>query len=202
MRKRIITLVLGTLLAVCNVLPAGAAEDKPDETAAAGYNYSEIYAGAFTDVESRMLTGVPNGSDSLSYSLFDMNGDGIKELVFWQPLMKHDNFLYIYTCVDNTHYYMGVIEDSTINVNSIYGYQNGFIAYGGIKMGNTIQIGVAGRQWNGTEFEFIQYYTDSFTDSSMVPTMEQVGEMGYYDPSLMYEKAPEFISVDDRSLLN
>lgn len=195
-------MVLGIILAVCNVLPAGAAEEKPDDTAAPVYNYSEIYDGAFTDVVSRMITDIPNASDNLSYSLFDMNGDGIKELVFWQYVMKHDNFLWVYTCTNNTYHYMGEIEDATINVNSIYGYQNGFIAYGGIKMGNTIQIGVAAQQWNGTEFEFIQYYTDSFTDSSMVPTMEQVGEMGYYDPSLMYEKAPEFISVNDRSLLN
>ena len=162
-------------------------------------DYSTVYEGAFQDVETRKVNSVV--SNSLFYSLFDMHGDGIKELVFWQHAGNQSNLLWIYTCSGNVWNYMGEIEDAAINPDTIYGYQNGFICQGNLKMGSQIDSVMEYYRWNGSAFENQILFSGSFTDPYDIPSVEQLGERGYYDPPLIIEKAPPFRDVSDRSLL-
>ena len=70
-----------------------------------------------------------------------------------------------------------------------------------MKMGDHIEFAVSHYKWNGATFEDIVIMNASYSSPSEIPSIEQVGEEGYYNTALITEKAPEFRSVSDWSLV-
>lgn len=166
------------------------------------YDYALLYEGAFVDVESKIdFSDDSVQSSGLMYTIFDMDGDGIKELMFYKRGGRQYNVLWIYSTDGSSYKYRGKIESAAINTDSIYGYDNGFILAGTLNMGGQFEFAASHYKWNGETYEDIVLMQNSYSSVSDIPTIEQLGELGYYDLFLITEKAPEFRDVSDKSLL-
>ncbi|MBP3900909.1 MAG: zinc-ribbon domain-containing protein [Blautia sp.] len=166
------------------------------------HDYEAFFSGALADLASRQGTSVDELSSSgYTYSLVDMQGDGIKELMFYRRGGRQYATIWAYSLEGSSWKLMEEIECPPMGVGSTYGYDNGFIATGVLKMGDHIEFGVAHYKWNGAGFDGISIFSGSYSSPSEIPTVEQLGEEGYYNKALITEKAPEFRNVSDMSLV-
>jgi len=163
-------------------------------------SYAVVYEGAFADAQLRKEP-FENTTSGLTYTLFDMNGDGMKELMFHFRGDRQFGLIWVYSTDGTTWKYMGEIETASLNPDSVYGYDNGFIMCAPLKFRDHFEVAASHYKWNGASFEDILLLSNSYNTLEEIPSIEQLGEAGYYNMSLVTEKAPAFLDVSDTSLL-
>jgi len=164
----------------------------------AGSGYASVYAGAFEDAKMKH-NSYPFEMENyswLGYSLFDITGDGIKELVFWQVTSKHAILFWVYSTDGNSWWYMGEIAHDA-DWDCVYGYENGILYRSSYKGYVSLYHAV----WNGSSFEVRELGNTLYDRSVEPPSMETLASWGWYDSTHIIEKAPEFIDFNDKSYI-
>lgn len=124
-------------------------------------DYIVSYREAFKDAESHHLleTAEKRKYDSsfyddasipyngIGYTLCDITGDGVKELIVEQTVNKHGADIWIYSLKDSASYLMGETGGDTLDYIDV-GYAPGYIYESGYKGVYDLIY----REWNGSEF--------------------------------------------------
>ena len=168
------------------------------ENAENGPDTLEDYDAVFADAANRHNTcGAHEPYNGISYTVLDINGDGVKELIFDQFLDKHGHLFWIYRINNGSWEYMGDVEHDA-DVNNLRGYRNGIVFRECYK--GSIQLYQA--LWNGSSFEKTQLMSGQFDRNGEPPTMDDLAAQGYYNASEVTDITPGFKDLADRSLLN
>ena len=138
-------------------------QNSPEEVIAykSKRDYLKAYREAFKDAEKRhqqetieKLGHVPDDYEALSvpyngvgYTLCDITGDGIRELIVSQMLAKHSEAVWVYSLKDGVSFFMGETAGDTVDSIEA-GYEQGFLYTHGYKG----SYGLNYKEWTGSEF--------------------------------------------------
>lgn len=172
-------------------------------------DYIKIYRTAFCDIKQRhdQETAEKRGNDSdlydndipynaVSYTLCDITGDGIRELIAEQIIAKHGAAVWIYSLKDGVPYFMGETGGDTGDYIAA-GYAPGYIFENGYKGAYSLEY----REWNGTEFVDHPLYEGSWdywergTGPSEPPSFEELSD--YYDKSRISDYPAPWCEISD-----
>lgn len=178
------TLVL--LLTICFSLGAAA-------SVKAEVSYGEVYANAVADAMSRHNEMLNSGElpadvyNTIGYTLSDITGDGIDELVIRQVIDKHWAEYWVYGTDGSSSYRMGGFGcDATGSGGDLYGYREGILyeeAYKG-----SVSLGVA--EWTGQGFSVQTLYEGTYDQNGTMPTIPDL--YNYYDAGRLLEEMTGF----------
>jgi len=134
--------------------------------------------------------------NGISYTVLDIDGDRVKEIIFDQLTNKHSRLFWVYRLNNGSWEYMGEIEHDA-DLNSLRGYRNGLVyrhCYKGY-------LALYQSLWNGSSFVTTELVTGLFDRNGEPPSMDQLAAQGYYNASEVTDMAPGFRDLSDRSLL-
>ena len=97
--------------------------------------YHSVYDAAFEEAISRSdAYGGFENYNGLYYTMGDITGDGIDELIFSKSMDKHLGYFWVYGCSNSSSYYMGEVEEEAAN-QPAYGYKQALFLQSLIKVG-------------------------------------------------------------------
>ena len=132
--------------------------------------------------------------NGISYTLCDITGDGIRELIICQVTDKHGEKIRIYSMKDGKPYLMGESYGDTLD-SICAGYRSGYLYWSGYKG----SYGLYYREWNGTEFTDSTLFESTWDywergDGPKEPlSFEELGE--YYDSSRITDHPSEWVVI-------
>ena len=158
--------------------------------------YYSVYDAAFEEAISRSdAYGGFENYNGLYYTMGDITGDGIDELIFSKSMDKHLGYFWVYGCSNSSSYYMGEVEEEAAN-QPAYGYKQGFIFIESYKG----WIAMYYAAWNGESFTKETLFEGSYDRNYDPPTVIDLDE--FYDPERLLEPFPTFLPVTDRQYLD
>ena len=158
--------------------------------------YHSVYDSAFEEAISRSDSyGGFGDYNGLYYTMCDITGDGIDELIFNKSVDKHLRYFWVYGSSNSSPYYMGEVEEEAAN-QPAYGYKQGFIFTESYKG----WIALYYAAWNGESFTKETLFEGSYDRNYEPPTVTDLYE--FYDPDRLLEPFPAFLPVTDRQYLD
>ena len=134
--------------------------------------------------------------NGITYSVLDIDGDGVNEIIFDQITNKHSRLFWIYRLNNGSWQYMGEISHDA-DTGNLLGYQNGLV-YRECYKGSII---LYQSLWDGSKFVTTTLMSGQYDRNGDPPSMDDLAGQGYYNASSVTGKAPAFRDVTDRSLL-
>ena len=132
--------------------------------------------------------------NGISYTLCDITGDGIRELIVTQVTNKHSETIRIYSLNDGKPYLMGETYGDTVD-SICAGYRSGYLYWSGYKG----SYGLYYKEWNGTVFSDSTLFegTWDYWERGEGPkeplSFEELGE--YYDQSRITDHPSEWVQI-------
>ena len=132
--------------------------------------------------------------NGISYTLCDITGDGIRELIVAQVTNKHSETIRIYSLTDGKPYLMGETYGDTVD-SICAGYRSGYLYWSGYKG----SYGLYYKEWNGTVFSDSTLFegTWDYWERGEGPkeplSFEELGE--YYDQSRITDHPAEWVQI-------
>ena len=132
--------------------------------------------------------------NGISYTLCDITGDGIRELIVAQVTNKHSETIRIYSLNDGTPYLMGETYGDTVD-SICAGCRSGYLYWSGYKG----SYGLYYKEWNGTVFSDSTLFegTWDYWERGEGPkeplSFEELGE--YYDQSRITDHPAEWVQI-------
>lgn len=132
--------------------------------------------------------------NGISYTLCDITGDGIRELIVAQVTNKHSETIRIYSLTDGKPYLMGETYGDTVD-SICAGCRSGYLYWSGYKG----SYGLYYKEWNGTEFSDSTLFegTWDYWERGEGPkeplSFEELGE--YYDQSRITDHPSEWVQI-------
>ena len=132
--------------------------------------------------------------NGISYTLCDITGDGIRELIVTQVTNKHSETIRIYSLNDGKPYLMGETYGDTVD-SICAGYRSGYLYWSGYKG----SYGLYYKEWNGTVFSDSTLFegTWDYWERGEGPkeplSFEELGE--YYDQSRITDHPAEWVQI-------
>ncbi len=163
-------------------------------------DYANVYGAAFSDVRERRAALEGRYSDEdFRYTLCDLDGDGIRELIFNQAFGSGSNggengIFWIYTIENGSSRFLGDIQAES-RWDRLIGYDNGFvIGNTAEKKGELLHI-----RRDGDSFTLEVLWTASGEEDNGMTFARQVGS--FCSNELIYDYAPDPVGIDDLALL-
>ena len=161
-------------------------------------SYGDIYADAVADAMARHNEMVNSGDltegfySAISYTLSDITGDGLDELIVQQVIGKHWAEYWIYGTDGYGCYHMGDFGcDSAGSRGDLYGFVEGILyeeAYKG-----SLSLGFA--EWTGDGFSVTKLHEGSYGRDADPPTIPDLS--AYYDSSRLLNEITGFEELHD-----
>ena len=132
--------------------------------------------------------------NGISYTLCDITGDGIRELIVAQVTNKHSETIRIYSLTDGKPYLMGETYGDTVD-SICAGCRSGYLYWSGYKG----SYGLYYKEWNGTVFSDSTLFegTWDYWERGEGPkeplSFEELGE--YYDQSRITDHPAEWVQI-------
>ncbi len=132
--------------------------------------------------------------NGISYTLCDITGDGIRELIVAQVTNKHSETIRIYSLTDGKPYLMGETYGDTVD-SICAGCRSGYLYWSGYKG----SYGLYYKEWNGTVFSDSTLFegTWDYWERGEGPkeplSFEELGE--YYDQSRITDHPSEWVQI-------
>ena len=155
------------------------------------------YDSVFADAMNRHNTcDAMEPYNGISYTVLDIDGDGVREIIFDQITNKHSRLFWIYRLNNGSWEYMGEIPHDA-DTNNLRGYQNGLVYREFYKGSITLYQSL----WNGSAFVTTELMSGEYDRNGYPPSMDELAAQGYYNASSVTDVTPGFRDVTDRSLL-
>ena len=164
-------------------------------SADASIDYVSAYSDAIQDAESRHQEYADRSSyNGIGYTIFDMDGDGVKELLVMQITSKHAAYNWVYKTDGSASRYVGQFESDSYHYYN-FGYKNGILYQESYK--GSVSLFHAKLTADGISVEWI--YEGHYDRDGEPPGYGDL--VSCYEADEVYELAPELVPLYDTSLM-